>query len=393
MKINKHSDILYAYLSRLTLADLRKILASAEKCQVAQLNNGTSTQLRYQSEMQLSVRKAIEGMIEHDIELIEKITERAKNHELRDILLEAMAMIECITTTSADPDKVSELNRRAYSILAQQAEPKCRTCSDVGIIGHSEVCPECADTWGDQAELIVYRGVNQFGSDCHFGVESLARVWAGPKGAVERVTLKPVPDISVVAARPAQAEPDHVEDMRAMVEPAPAQDEQQPVAWMRRWAFEGVAPRKVRNENGRMAWPFKFKLLPLSERKLLEDDVALYAAPIAQTAPLVVPDECPHIIVFDDADRENEMFAGCGARPAAMRRWEQISQSWNAHLFVRIEKNSRNAPYPCATAAPQPEQSGLVEALRELLYARTDKSEALAIAALAAHRAGGGEHE
>lgn len=79
MKINKHSDILYAYLARLTLADLRKILASAEKCQVAQLNNGTSTQLRYQSEMQLSVRKAIEGMIENDIELIEKIMERAKN--------------------------------------------------------------------------------------------------------------------------------------------------------------------------------------------------------------------------------------------------------------------------------------------------------------------------
>ncbi|CAM5335935.1 hypothetical protein SSTU70S_03690 [Stutzerimonas stutzeri] len=46
-----------------------------------------------------------------------------------------------------------------------------------------------------------------------------------------------------------------------------------------------------------------------------------------------------------------------------------------------------------AQLAPQPEQSGMVEALRELLYARTDKSEALAIAALAAHRAGGGEHE
>lgn len=92
-------------------------------------------------------------------------------------------------------------------------------------------------------------------------------------------------------------------------------------------------------------------------------NMRLYAAPIAQTAPLVVPDECPHIIVFDDADRENEMFAGCGARPAAMRRFEQISQSWNAHLFVRIEKNSRDAPYPCATTAPQPEQSSLVEAL------------------------------
>ncbi|GEM_PF-2180332 len=57
-----------------------------------------------------------------------------------------------------------------------------------------------------QAELVVYRAINQFGSDCHFGVESLARVWAGPKGTVERVTLKPVPELSVVAARPAQTE-------------------------------------------------------------------------------------------------------------------------------------------------------------------------------------------
>ncbi len=82
------------------------------------------------------------------------------------------------------------------------------------------------------------------------------------------------------------------------------------------------------------------------------------AAPIAQTAQLVVPDECPHMIVFDDAERENELFAGCGARSAAMRRWEQISQSWNAHLFVRIERNSRDDRHPNAVAAPQPEQSG-----------------------------------
>lgn len=96
---------------------------------------------------------------------------------------------------------------------------------------------------------------------------------------------------------------------------------------------------------------------------------------LEQTAPqpmLAIPDECPHIIVFDDADRENEMFAGCGARPAAMRRWEQISQSWNAHLFVRIEKNSRDAPYPCATAAPQPEQSGLIEKIDDTLATSSD---------------------
>ena len=31
--------------------------------------------------------------------------------------------------------------------LPQQAEPKFSICNDVGIIGHSDICPECADTW------------------------------------------------------------------------------------------------------------------------------------------------------------------------------------------------------------------------------------------------------
>lgn len=84
-----------------------------------------------------------------------------------------------------------------------------------------------------------------------------------------------------------------------------------------------------------------------------------------------VPEETPHIIVFDDADRPNEMFSGAGARPAALRRWEQISVSWNAHLFVRVERNSRDDPYPCARLASQVNRipAGLyaeLEALRTL---------------------------
>lgn len=66
-----------------------------------------------------------------------------------------------------------------------------------------------------------------------------------------------------------------------------------------------------------------------------------------------VPEETPHIIVFDDADRPNEMFSGAGARPAALRRWQQISVSWNAHLYVRVERNSRDDRYPCARLATQ----------------------------------------
>lgn len=84
-----------------------------------------------------------------------------------------------------------------------------------------------------------------------------------------------------------------------------------------------------------------------------------------------VPEETPHIIVFDDADRPDEKFSGAGARPAALRRWEQISVSWNAHLFVRVERNSRDDPYPCARLASQVNRipAGLyaeLEALRTL---------------------------
>ena len=76
-----------------------------------------------------------------------------------------------------------------------------------------------------------------------------------------------------------------------------------------------------------------------------------------------VPEETPHIIVFDDADRPNEMLSGAGARPAALRRWEQISVSWNAHLFVRVEKNSRDDPNPCARLATIPQPGPDVRAL------------------------------
>ncbi|WP_325437586.1 hypothetical protein [Pseudomonas nitroreducens] len=82
----------------------------------------------------------------------------------------------------------------------------------------------------------------------------------------------------------------------------------------------------------------------------------LYAAPVAQAGQ--VPDECPHLILFDDADVEPIMFAGSGARRAALAKWEQVSINWNAHLFVRIEKNCRDDPYPCATLAAAMAQGG-----------------------------------
>ena len=69
---------------------------------------------------------------------------------------------------------------------------------------------------------------------------------------------------------------------------------------------------------------------------------------LTKARELLIPDECPHIIMFDDADRESITFAGTGARTAALKTWEQISASWNAHLFVRVERNSRDDRYPSA---------------------------------------------
>ncbi|MGP0171214.1 hypothetical protein ACSVIJ_04950 [Pseudomonas sp. NCHU5208] len=74
---------------------------------------------------------------------------------------------------------------------------------------------------------------------------------------------------------------------------------------------------------------------------------------------LAIPDECPLLITFDDTERQPLVFAGTGARSAALKAWAQISQSWNAHLFARIERNSRDDRYPSATVAIQDLAAGL----------------------------------
>lgn len=73
MNLDQHSDILNAYLSRLSLADLRHILVAAEYSQQAQLNHGISEQLRRQTEMRQTVRDAVNGLIQYDRDLIAKV--------------------------------------------------------------------------------------------------------------------------------------------------------------------------------------------------------------------------------------------------------------------------------------------------------------------------------
>lgn len=48
------------------------------------------------------------------------------------------------------------------------------------------------------ADLHVWRATTKFGDTCHFGEASYAKAWAGKDGKIERVDLKPAPDLQVV---------------------------------------------------------------------------------------------------------------------------------------------------------------------------------------------------
>lgn len=57
-----------------------------------------------------------------------------------------------------------------------------------------------------------------------------------------------------------------------------------PVAWARAWFLRGETPTKERTAAGRMAWPKRFKFLPVSGGKVADDDVPLVPAEFALVA-------------------------------------------------------------------------------------------------------------
>lgn len=77
--------------------------------------------------------------------------------------------------------------------------------------------------------------------------------------------------------------------------------------------------------------------------------VTLYAAPPADALPLHLPTDGAYLIRYDDADEPDEFFARSGAREAAMSRYKQRSLAWNAHLYVKIDSNSRDESCPNAS--------------------------------------------
>lgn len=71
-------------------------------------------------------------------------------------------------------------------------------------------------------------------------------------------------------------------------------------------------------------------------------------------AVLGLPEDGAYLIRYDDHDEADELFAYSGARENAFRRYRDRSSSWNAHLYVKIDSNSRDCEVPSAKAHPAP---------------------------------------
>jgi len=147
---------------------------------------------------------------------------------MRDMLQEAMALIETVVTTRYDPRKVADLNRRAYALMSQQNEPA--PAQDDLLDGI---------TWqADPYEANVYRMLR--------GNNWVAHIRMNGEMLIER----------------------HAAMLNAMLAAQPAQTEQQPLAWLIDWPEEPELGHYFSDEPNEHA-----RSRPL------------YAAPIAQTAP------------------------------------------------------------------------------------------------------------
>ena len=85
------------------------------------------------------------------------------------------------------------------------------------------------------------------------------------------------------------------------------------------------------------------------------DDTSGSALQASGTPAAPADTEPAYIIWFDDASVAPEVFAGHGATDAAHKRYEQISARWNAHLFAKVNSNSRDANERSAESAASAE--------------------------------------
>jgi hypothetical protein len=68
-----HTRILHTYLARLSNKDLQAILKADDDCWHAQLNYGNSGQLKAQADFYTVVSKAVDSMLEHDLDYVVKV--------------------------------------------------------------------------------------------------------------------------------------------------------------------------------------------------------------------------------------------------------------------------------------------------------------------------------
>ncbi|MDU8350940.1 hypothetical protein RYA05_03410 [Pseudomonas syringae pv. actinidiae] len=70
---------------------------------------------------------------------------------------------------------------------------------------------------------------------------------------------------------------------------------------------------------------------------------ALLNAPEAETGPATESEgDVMYAIIFDDQDVRHETVIGA---KVARQRYQDISMNWNAHLFVKLDSNSRDGLY------------------------------------------------
>ncbi|HDS1744258.1 hypothetical protein [Pseudomonas sp. M2] len=164
-----------------------------------------------------------------------------------------------------------------------------------------------------------------------------------PRSLIQSASREPSGEVINVSRRHA------LETLRELLsKPAPQPPE--PIAWM-----VGTAIWWTKEEAERDAAATGLPVTPVGP-------ITESSKPVEQRqGALAIPEECPHLIVFDDTQIDQLMFAGSGARAAAMKKWAAISTSWNAHLFVRVARNSRDDGHLCATVA----DPGEVERLRD----------------------------
>jgi hypothetical protein len=248
------------------------------------------------------------------------------------------------------PGNGNKARRRMEALgIAPKVEPKCSTCNDVGIVGHSMICPECEETWTPSVEPIeqvaaqtVYVECRECSGCGHVGINDSLETnaacdrcsWIGPSPsedtcpgcAADNVMSAACPNCGCIYRLLADAE----------IATRPAQTEQQPIRLPQRKNLDGLLDPESKRA-GR------------AYNEALEDVELLNAAPIAQTAPT------PWQEATGRAAFKNFHRSLCDRFG-----YTHDEEFWWRDLISLEEHIAKQT-------APQPEQSGLVEAAQGAL--------------------------